>query len=101
MARRDVPAVAARKRRRLMTLLWSALTAAIVIGLIYKEQIALLYIIATVSVTALLVIVALADLHGARRTLEPLGDDSAALADGPPARSLNTATAARAARRSR
>ncbi len=97
MARRNAPAVEARKRRRLMTLLWSALTAAIVIGLIYKEQIALLYIIATVSVTVLLVIVARADLHGVRGTLQPL-DDSAALADGPPARPLN-APPARAARR--
>lgn len=99
MARRNAPAAEARKRRRLLTLLWSALTAAIVIGLIYKEQIALLYIIGTVGVTVLLVIVALADLHGARRTLEPLGDDSAALADGVSARTLNAATAARNARR--
>ncbi len=99
MARRNAPAEEARKRRRLMTLVWSAVTAAIVIGLIYKEQIALLYIIATVSVTVLLVVVALADLHGARRTLEPPLDDSAVLADGPPARALNRTTAARAARR--
>ncbi len=98
MARRNAPAAEARKRRRLLTLLWSALTAAIVIFLIYKEQIALLYILATVSVTALLVIVALADLHGVRRTLEPPLDDAAALADGTSARVLNTAPA-RAARR--
>jgi hypothetical protein len=85
MARRNAPAVEARKRRRRMTLLWCAVTAAIVIGLIYKEQIALLYILGTLSVTVLLIVVAVADLHGTRRTPEPPLDDSAALADGVPA----------------
>jgi hypothetical protein len=66
-----------------MTLAWSAAVAAVVIGLIWKEQIALLYILATISVTALLVIVALADLDGTRRAgmVAPF-DDSAAAADG-------------------
>jgi hypothetical protein len=82
MARRQAPAVEARKRRRRMTLMWIAITTAIVVGLIYKEQVALLYILATVSVTVLLVIVALADLHGARRSPEPPLDDAAAIADG-------------------
>ncbi len=100
MARRNAPAVEARKRRLLLTLVWSAVTAALVIFLIFKEQIALLYIIATVSVTALLVIVALADLHGAQRTtLEPPLNDAAALADGPPARTLKPTPARAAARR--
>jgi hypothetical protein len=76
--------VEARKRRRRMTLLWCAVTAAIVIGLILKEQIALLYILGTLSVTVLLIVVAVADLHGNRRTPEPPLDDSAALADGVP-----------------
>ncbi|MDT7543371.1 MAG: hypothetical protein QOE33_3275 [Acidobacteriota bacterium] len=82
MANRNA-ATATRKRRRLMTLAWSAAVAAVVIGLIWKEQIALLYILATVSVTALLVVVAMADLGGARRTqmVAPY-DDSAAAADG-------------------
>lgn len=81
MANRNA-ATAARKRRRLMTLIWSVVTAAVVIGLIYKEQIALLYVLATVSVTILLVVVALADLGGARRDAQTAPfDDSAAAAD--------------------
>ena len=95
MARRNAPAVEARKRRRRLTLLWCAAATALVIGLIYKEQIALLYILATVGVTILLVVVALADLHGARRTPEPPLDDAAAIADGLPA----GVPAARAAKR--
>jgi hypothetical protein len=68
----------------LTTLAWSAAVAAIVIGLIYKEQIALLYVLATVSVTVLLVIVAMADLGGTRRAItQPAPfDDAAAAADG-------------------
>ncbi|MCA1629604.1 MAG: hypothetical protein LC785_09205 [Acidobacteria bacterium] len=90
-------AAAARKRRRMVTLLWIVGIGALVTALIYKEQIALLYILATVSVTALLVIVALADLDGARRdaaTPAPF-DDAAALADSTTA----PAPAARARRR--
>jgi hypothetical protein len=82
MARRNAPTVEARKRRRRMTLLWSAIAAAIVIGLIWKEQIAMLYILATVSVTVLLIIVAVTDLHDARPATELPLDDAAALADG-------------------
>jgi hypothetical protein len=75
-------AVAARKRRRLMTLAWSVAVAAVVIALIWKEQIALLYILATVSVTALLVVVALADLSGARGAGAPAPFDDSAAASG-------------------
>jgi hypothetical protein len=57
-------AVAARKRRRMITYAWVAALAIITILLIYKEQTALLYILATLSVTALLIVVATADLHG-------------------------------------
>jgi hypothetical protein len=99
MARKNAPAVEARKRRRRTTLLWSAVVAAFVIGLIWKEQVALLYILATVSVTVLLVIVALADLHGAKRTQEPPLDDAAALADGVTPATLNATATRRAARR--
>jgi hypothetical protein len=81
-----------------VTLLWSAVVAAVVIGLIWKEQVALLYILATVSVTVLLAIVALADLHGAQRTPEPPLDDAAALSDGMTPATINAA-ARRAARR--
>ena len=57
-------AVAARKRRRMITYAWVTALAVITILLIYKEQTALLYILATLSVTALLVVVATADLSG-------------------------------------
>ena len=56
-------AVAARKRRRMITYAWVAGLALITILLIYKEQTAVLYILATLGVTALLVIVAVADLE--------------------------------------
>src|ERR1041384_229618 len=91
MARRNAPAVEARKRRRMMTLLWLLAAAIVVIALIYEEQIALLYVLATVSVTALLIIVAVSDLHDTRTATEPPLDDSAALADGTPAAPLRTA----------
>lgn len=86
------------KGKSRMTLIWIALSAAIIIGLIWTEQVALLYVLATLSVTALLLIVAFADLGGARRTLtgSAPNDDSAAVGDGLGA---STTTAARAAKR--
>lgn len=51
---------------RQKTWFWIILTTAVVTGLLYWEQIALLYVMATVSVTLLLLIVAKADLSGAR-----------------------------------
>jgi hypothetical protein len=75
----------------MVTLLWIAGVVALVTGLIYREQIALLYILATVSVTVLLVIVALADLGGARQATSPAPfDDAAALADGTAAAAPDT-----------
>lgn len=73
-----------RRRRRFFTFLWSALIAVVTILLIYWEMTAVLYILATLGVTALLVIVALADLHGGEKVV---GDsqginDSAALGSG-------------------
>jgi len=54
------------KRRRGFTYLWILCLAALVFILIYKEWTEVLYILATVGVTALLVVVAVADLgHGA------------------------------------
>jgi len=99
MARRNAPAVEARKRRRRMTLLWLAAATAVVVGLIYKEQIALLYVLATVSVTALLIIVAVSDLHDPRPASEPPLDDAAALADGTAAAPLRTSRARTTAKR--
>ena len=72
-------AVAARKRRRMITYGWVAGLAIVTILLIYKEQTALLYILATLSVTALLIVVATADLRGSRVTESPTLDNSPAV----------------------
>jgi hypothetical protein len=53
---------AKQRKRRLFTYLWISALAVSVFLLIYFEQIALLYILATLGVTVLLIIVALADL---------------------------------------
>jgi len=50
------------KRRRGITYLWILCLAVLTFLLIYFEQTSLLYILATLGVTALLVVVALADL---------------------------------------
>ena len=52
-----------RRRRKLMAALWALGLAVLVIVLIYLEQTAVLYILCTLGVTALLVIVAFADLR--------------------------------------
>ena len=57
-----------RRRRRMITFLWTTLLAFGTIVLIYKEMSALLYILATVGVTALLVVVAMADLRPADKS---------------------------------
>ena len=73
-----------RKNRRMMTYLWVAGLVIVVITLLMLEQTALLYVLATVGVTILLVVVALADLSGSRRGLsEPVpADDAAAIGTG-------------------
>ena len=60
--------------RRSVALVW-LLAVAVVIGtLIYLEQIAILYVLATISIVALLLIVAFADLeHVGRENIENLG----------------------------
>ncbi|WP_352431672.1 hypothetical protein [Pyrinomonas sp.] len=59
-----------KNRRRKTTLLWVAVVAAIVIGLLWKGQIALLYVLATLSLTVLMLVVAFADLEGGRPSTE-------------------------------
>ena len=54
-----------RRRRKMMTALWVFLVSVGVIILIYREMSAVLYILATLGVTALLVVVALSDLSHA------------------------------------
>jgi hypothetical protein len=51
-----------RRRRKLITALWSLGVAAVVITLIYLERTAILYILCTVSIAVLLLIVAFSDL---------------------------------------
>lgn len=51
-----------RRRRKLMTTLWALGLAVVVIVLIVLEKTAILYILCTLGVTALLMIVAFSDL---------------------------------------
>jgi hypothetical protein len=51
-----------RRRRKLITVLWALGLAVLVIVLIVLEKTAILYILCTLGVTALLMIVALSDL---------------------------------------
>ncbi|HZH29939.1 MAG TPA: hypothetical protein VEY11_04190 [Pyrinomonadaceae bacterium] len=98
MARRTTnTAGGARKNSRRTTFIWIAAASAILIALIWTEQVALLYVLATLSVTALLIIVAMADLGGARQTLTESApnDDSAGAADGWRASSVARETAKR------
>jgi hypothetical protein len=76
-------AARARKGGRRKSLLWVAAATAVVIALLVTEQVALLYVLATLSVAGLLTIVALADLRGAQQATEQLApaDDSAAIGD--------------------
>jgi len=55
----------ARRRRRAITYSWIAALAILTFVLMYWEMTALLYVLATIGVTALLVVVAMSDLaHG-------------------------------------
>jgi len=73
-----------RRRRKMFTVLWTALLALGTIVMIYREMTALLYILATVGVTALLVVVAMSDLAHDEivSTTAPRIDDSAAIGSG-------------------
>jgi hypothetical protein len=65
-----------RRRRKLMTALWIFLLTIGVIVLIYREMTAILYILATLGVTALLVVVAMSDLaHGEKGALQTSSAD--------------------------
>lgn len=65
------------RRRKLRTSAWIVAVALVTIALLYEEQIALLYLLATAGVTALLVVVARADLSGARRATTDQADTAA------------------------
>lgn len=55
--------VSERYSRRTIALFWLALVAVVIGVLIYLEQIAILYVLATIALVALLLIVAFADLE--------------------------------------
>lgn len=76
-------ATRARRQGRRRMLLWIALAVVTVIVLMWLGQVALLYVLATLSVAGLLAVVALADLRGARQVTEQIapGDDAAAIGD--------------------
>ena len=81
---RNVNRVASRTRRKSRTSLYISLAAiAVIIVLLWLEQVALLYVLATLSVAGVLAVVALADLRGERRSADtpPPFDDSAAIGD--------------------
>lgn len=73
-----------RRRRKMITAMWMAGLSLGVILLIYWEQSAILYILATLSVTALLVVVATSDLRHTDKTSGQLSpsDDASAIANG-------------------
>ena len=97
----------ARRKRRRNSILVSVAAIAVIVVLLALEQVALLYLIATLGVAVLLIVVAFADLHGAQQaeTAAPApADDAAAIADGlvgtPPAPTLRPAVQRSAASRS-
>jgi len=73
-----------RRRRKMFTVLWIALLSAGTIALLYREMTAVLYILATLGVTALLLVVAFSDLSKTEKTSNdpPRVNDSAALGSG-------------------
>lgn len=83
---RNANRIAAPRRRKKSrkSLYISLVIVAVVIVLLWQEQVALLYVLGTLSVAGLLTVVALADLHGARQSAAGPApfDDSAAIADG-------------------
>ncbi len=104
---RRVSTAHGRRSRRLTTFLWVAALSVSIITLLALEQTALLYVLATLGVTALLIVVAAADLSGARRALSAgtaPADDAAAIGTGiastvPPATTSSARPAPRAAKR--
>jgi len=71
------------RRRKLFTILWSGLLGVVTITLIYKEMTAVLYILATLGVTALLIVVAMSDLtRGENISNDSTINDSAAIGSG-------------------
>lgn len=85
-----------KRKSRLITLGWIVGVTALIIILLYKERADWLYVMATLGLTALLVIVAFADLTKGRQGVDEsaLGDDSASIGDGLTSPATTTATTA-------
>jgi Ca2+/Na+ antiporter len=84
------------KRKSRKSLVISLIAVAVVIALLIMEQVAVLYVLATLSVAGLLIIVAWSDLGQSKRvaTDAPPRDDAAAIADGVAAPTTAYGTAA-------
>ena len=61
------------RRRKTITALWVAGVSAVVIFLLYREMTAVLYILATLGVTILLIMVAFSDLSHVDGSTDQLG----------------------------
>jgi hypothetical protein len=75
-----------RKTRRRNSILWSVAAIVVIVVLLLLEQVALLYLIATLGVAALLIVVAFADIHGEPQDVAqaaPAGDAAAIPAPKP------------------
>ena len=72
------------RNRKLFTFAWIAALTLLTVFLIYREMTAVLYILATLGVTGLLIVVALADLsrHEKFSTESSRSDDAAASGSG-------------------
>lgn len=87
-----------KRNRRWITFAWIVGISTLIIILLYKGRADWLYVLATLSLSVLLVIIALADLGGGRKGVDEaaLGDDSASIGSGITASASSTATAAAA-----
>lgn len=65
-----------RRRRKMITALWALGLSVLVIVLIYLERTAILYILCTLGVTALLLVVAFSDLKQSGEQNEQLAQSS-------------------------
>ena len=94
--------VATQKRKRRNTIIWVAAVAVVIIALMWLEQVALLYVAATLSLVVLLLVVALNDLGEARLMgggVSAPADDAASLSEGGAAVTASTFGATKARRR--
>lgn len=68
--------ISGRFSRRSIALFWLLLVAVVIVTLIALEQIAILYVLATIAIVTLLLIVAFSDLeHVGRENIENLGSE--------------------------